>query len=61
MVLVVRERAHAMSTGPWSHLLGLAPSLPTVEKHLIPPLNNWFRSRRSNGGSNFLHSNFDRP
>lgn len=29
-------------------------SLPTVEKHLIPPLNNWFRSGRSDGGSNLL-------
>lgn len=61
MVLVMGGWAHATSKGPWNHLLSLAPSLPTVEKHLIPPLNNRFRSGRSDGGSNLLHSNFDWP
>lgn len=60
-VLVVGGLAHAMYTDPWDHLPGLVSTLPTVEKHLISPLNNRFESEKSNRGSNLLQSNFDWP
>lgn len=60
-VLVVVGLAQAVFTGPWNHSPGLLPTLPTVEKHVIQPPNNWLESGKSNGGSNFLQSNFDWP
>lgn len=58
---VVGGLAHAMYTDPWNRLPSLVSTLPTVEKHLISPLNNWFESEKSNRGSNLLQSNFDWP
>lgn len=58
MVLVMGGLARAMYTSPWNHLLGLVPTVLTVERSLIPPLNNWFGSGKSNNGSsNLLQSN----
>lgn len=56
MVLVMRGLAHAMSTGPWNHLLGLVLTRPTVKKHHCTT-KQLLRSGKSNEGCNLFQSN----